>query len=628
LSDSHAESDSQAKSNLHATSVDRRVLNHLRQVAGAKWHDFALPTGLGLISAVFDGASMALLIPLTRGVGDDGYAAVREQAWLAKPSAFFGDSAVQWLADDRHLVALLIAAIVLLRGLHLGCIYATELLTVSRDQRYVAAIGSDTLRRVLAMERRYLQERGETFGRQLVEAASNAVRVFNALMHIVIHASRLLAQVAVMLLISWPITLAVTVGLGALDRLLHGLRERVRGLAAESWTAQVQAQRELADVLAMMPLIKGMSREEEAVADYRSKLEYAHTLLRARERLARSIYPLEELLGVTVLLGTVLSVIALGTGSATAEIARFCALLFVGQQALLRLKDIGKHRLELARHLPELHHLTELLDAGPRAPMQGGSTAFSGLQRGIELREVSFAYDKQAVLNGVSATFAAHQFTAVVGRTGSGKTTLLDLIVRLYDGAQGSITYDGTPLTSFDLATLHAQTAIVRQNVHLLDRDVRRNLCFGLPEDHFGSPHKPSDESLWQVLADVDMEAAVRAMPDGLETQIGEGGLKLSGGERQRLAIARALLRRPALLLLDEATSALDSATEAKVLQAIARRGGDCTVIAIAHRLSTIRDADHVLVLDGGRVVQAGTWQALAETEGPFAKMLAMDPDS
>lgn len=248
--------------------------------------------------------------------------------------------------------------------------------------------------------------------------------------------------------------------------------------------------------------------------------------------------------------------------------------------------------------------------------MTSGDTVFSGLQRGIELNNVGFAYDNKPALQDVTATIAAGKLTAIVGRTGSGKTTLTDLIARLYDGATGNITFDDTALPQLDLRTLHAKTSIVRQDVHLLDRDIRRNLTFGLQR-------ASDDAELWQVLDDVDLKSAVERMADGLSTPIGEGGLKLSGGERQRLAIARALLRRPALLILDEATSALDSATESRVLRSISERAANSTVIAIAHRLSTIRDADHVLVLDEGRVVQAGSWADLAARDGQFKEMLA-----
>ena len=204
----------------------------------------------------------------------------------------------------------------------------------------------------------------------------------------------------------------------------------------------------------------------------------------------------------------------------------------------------------------------------------------------------------------------------MVGRSGAGKTTLVDLIARFYEVAPGAIRFDGVDIRSFSLDSLHGRMAIVSQDVWLLNRTVRDNLTFGLDQP-------AGDDELYEALGDVLLEDFVRGMSSGLDTEVGDRGVRLSGGQRQRLALARALLRDPEILILDEATSALDSVVELNVARAIQQRAAGRTLILIAHRLSTIRDADQILVLDEGRLVESGSWAELLERQGEFAALHA-----
>ena len=215
------------------------------------------------------------------------------------------------------------------------------------------------------------------------------------------------------------------------------------------------------------------------------------------------------------------------------------------------------------------------------------------------------------MLHDLNATIPAGKVTAVVGSSGAGKTTFVDLIARFYDCEPGTIFLDGTDIREYSLPSLHSRMAIVSQDVWLLNRSFRDNLTFGLERT-------VPDEELFSVLADVEMHDLVTDLPDGLDTEVGDRGVRLSGGQRQRIALARALLRDPDIVILDEATSALDSVIEQSVAAAIKRRLTGHTLIVIAHRLSTIRDADLILVFEGGRIVERGTWHDLIERRGAF----------
>jgi subfamily B ATP-binding cassette protein MsbA len=205
---------------------------------------------------------------------------------------------------------------------------------------------------------------------------------------------------------------------------------------------------------------------------------------------------------------------------------------------------------------------------------------------------------------------------ALVGRSGSGKSTLLALVPRLYDPSEGRIEIDGQDLRNVTLRSLRRQVGVVSQDVVLFDDSVRANIAFGRPE--------ASEE---QIVAAAKAAAAhefIMAMPGGYDAAVGERGHKLSGGERQRIAIARAILKNAPILLLDEATSALDTESERLVQQALAALMKGRTTIVIAHRLSTIREADLIVVMDEGKVVETGSHDELLARDGAYARLHRM----
>ena len=217
-------------------------------------------------------------------------------------------------------------------------------------------------------------------------------------------------------------------------------------------------------------------------------------------------------------------------------------------------------------------------------------------------------------MHQITTSIEAGKVTAIVGRTGAGKTTFVDLLARFYDCAPGRIMLDDVDIREYSLPSLHEKMAIVSQGVWLLNRTLRDNLTFGLSR-------RVADEELEAALRDVDLDEFRSGLREGLDTEIGDRGVRLSGGQRQRVALARALLRDPDILILDEATSALDSIVEQRVAHAIQRRSAGRTLIMIAHRLSTIRGADLIIVMDKGRVAEQGSWDDLLTQKGIFRQL-------
>src|SRR5213082_2207961 len=230
-----------------------------------------------------------------------------------------------------------------------------------------------------------------------------------------------------------------------------------------------------------------------------------------------------------------------------------------------------------------------------------------------------FGYGEEWTLQDVSFVVPAGTTTALVGETGAGKTTLGYLAARLYDVGRGRITIGGVDVRDLSFAALANLVGVVSQETYLFHASVRENLRFAKPD--------ASDEELYAAAEAARIHNVIAALPDGYDTMVGERGYRFSGGEKQRIAIARTILRNPPVLVLDEATSSLDTETERLVQEALDGLAAGRTTIAIAHRLSTVRDADQIVVLDGGRVVERGTHDELVELGGRYAALVSRDDE-
>jgi ATP-binding cassette subfamily B protein len=285
-------------------------------------------------------------------------------------------------------------------------------------------------------------------------------------------------------------------------------------------------------------------------------------------------------------------------------------------RVLFPLQSLLSVQLEVQTSLALFGRIFEYLDLPVDIAERPGARALEDVRGDVALDDVWFRYAPDApwTLEQISAQMRAGTRTALVGETGAGKTTLAYLVARLYEPQRGVVSIDGVDVRDVTLASLAKTVGLVSQETYLFHASIRENLRFACPD--------ASDEEIEHAARAAHIHDLISSLPDGYDTPVGERGYRFSGGEKQRIAIARTILRNPPVLILDEATSSLDNETERAVQHALDELARGRTTIAIAHRLSTVYDADQILVLDGGRIVERGTHAELGDRGGRYSALL------
>jgi len=295
----------------------------------------------------------------------------------------------------------------------------------------------------------------------------------------------------------------------------------------------------------------------------------------------------------------------------TLNVGAYGVLVFLTQRLLWPLTGLAEVIDLFERAMASTRRILNLLAEPVHVRDEGGKDLAQPIKGEVEFRDLSFHYASSgAGIRNISLQVPAGNTLALVGATGSGKSTLIKLLLRFYDPSHGEIRIDGQPIRDINLKSLRGAIGLVSQDVYLFEGSIRENLAYGRPG--------ATDDEIIEAARTAEAWSFIEALPEGLDTPVGERGVRLSGGQRQRLSLARALLKNPPILVLDEATSAVDNETEAAIQRSLRRIGHNRTVIMIAHRLSTIVDADTIVVIEHGRVVEQGTHETLLSKDGAY----------
>jgi len=559
---------------------------------------------VSVVAAVGQGVGLLLLVPLLDVAGVS-----RTASSTGLTRRVFADAGLSLTIESMLVVYVLVIAVV-------ATLNAYQTVQVSRYRlTFVDSLRVRLYAAVAAAEWRHLLSQRQS---DLLSVLTVNVGVVyqgtSALLSLATSAFIIAAQILVALRLSPSITgLAVVTGL-ALTALVWPLVAYSRRLGRALIASNRDVLATVTGFLDGLKLAKVHGMEAGHLADFTESIRRSRTAQIDFARASSAASAVQ--LSVTALLLAVLVDVALV--DLHVPLAQLLVLALIFSRLVPRISSTQQNIQLIAQAVPAMNELMEVIagcesaaEALPADPPPRGDRMM--IRSGVELDSVHFAYpnfgeDGPEALRGVSLDITARRTTALVGPSGAGKTTIADLVVGLLNPTAGTVRVDGRPLTRDDRGAWRASVGMAPQDPFLFHDSVRANLRWARPD--------AGDEELWASLGSAAATDLVKRLPDGLDTIVGDRGTRLSGGERQRIALARALLREPELLVLDEATSSLDTEHELAIRRALARLHGQMTILVIAHRLSTVRHADAIVVVDGGRVVETGTWNELAERGG------------
>ncbi|MDZ7697208.1 MAG: ABC transporter ATP-binding protein [Deltaproteobacteria bacterium] len=534
--------------------------------------------------------------------------------------AFHPDTAI-WLTDtlsglfnqipkEQRLVT--IAACIL------GAILVKALLSFGTatlfgwlDMRITHRLRSILFAQLLGVKFNFIEQRsaGKLFNTLSTETwrTSNAL---STLVGLIISVCMIGVYALLLFLISWKLTLLVIGFMAIVSIAVRLLTRHAKSLSTQLTKANARFSKRLVQAIEGMKVVRAFGRErwEQKRFDEESiRISRVHMKLMVSSGLVNPVY---EVLAGGLLVYVLFTMLQTPNG-----LTPLLVFIFVLYRLQPKIKELDEQRVSLRSLAGSVKDVKSLLEETRQLESVSGKISFHGLENEIRFAHVWFHYErnKPPALQDVCFFIRSGITTALVGPSGGGKSTIVKLLLRLHNPTQGDIVADDHSLKDLDLVMWRKQMALVSQDVYLFDATIRQNIAYGHPD--------ATAKDIERAARQADAHVFISRLPDGYDTVVGDRGIRLSGGQQQRISLARALVRKPEILILDEATSVLDALSEHLIQDALDKLDHRCTVIVIAHRFSTIKQADHIIVLDDGRICEQGNLQELLDHRGLFAKL-------
>ncbi len=449
----------------------------------------------------------------------------------------------------------------------------------------------------------------------VINDVANLRRALGTSFHqLLVEPINLLAFISLLFIISWKLALLSLIILPIAGFTIFTIGRSIRRKSKRTAEMIAGITNIITETLSSIRVVKAFAMEEYEVQRFFKETRQYFQLILRRAKLRLLASPITETLGVMigVLLLWVGGIEVLsGKGLTPEDFLRFILLLFAMMDPLRKLSKVN---VSLQAGAASAERIFAILDTTPTIVNKQDAATIDTFEEKIRFNNVSFNYETDdTVLHDISFEIEKGSVVALVGSSGAGKSTLADLIPRFYDINQGSITIDGQNIQNITLNSLRSMMGIVTQETILFNDSIRANIAYG--------QQIINEEQVLAASKAANALEFINDLSEGLNTVIGEKGIKLSGGQRQRLAIARAIMKNPPILILDEATSALDTESERLVQEALETLMADRTVLVIAHRLSTVTNADKIIVLDKGEIKEMGTHNELMEKAGHYSNL-------
>jgi subfamily B ATP-binding cassette protein MsbA len=594
----------------------RRIakLRQLFTLMGAHPYHIILPIGLSFLAAASSGIGLGLLIPLARGVASGDFSFVEQVPVLGSVIAAIFERLGIPNTDRPIFLIIVIFALAAQLGHH-SIAFANHVFVSYRNSVFYRNVSTALYRRYLSFGKQFYDSESQGKLQTVLSYPNDVLFFLYTIQQIATALSQVAARFVVMLLISWPLTL---MGLLAAPVLALGIRWKARTITEKSTKRHelmVQLGKERYNVLTGIALVKSYGNESRMLGRFAEMQERLKEVTFGLQVVHGLADPMQKLILLTAFVAVLLFGRSFMTEMSVENVSMVAIFFYAASGMLPFFAELGKASFAFAESAVPVSELLRMFDDKGKFLVPQGNKEFQGLKHAITFHNLTFGYtEEHPVLQELSFSVEKDSTVALVGPSGAGKTSTVSLLLRLYDVSPGAILMDGQDIRSFTHASLQRHMAYVSQEPVLFNDTLRYNLTFGLDRE-------VTDADLKEVAEKARLTTFFENLPKGWDTEVGDRGVRLSGGEKQRISIARALLKRADILILDEATSSLDSQTERLIQEAVDAALKGRTAIVIAHRLSTIRNADKIVVLREGRVVEEGTMAALQERKGLFSKL-------